>query len=247
MRYSAARPARHQVARERNYTQNYGVPGVVYILRNAAFKENWIKIGCTRYSGSKRAQDLNREASTGIPAHHVCVFEIKTLDCGRAERRVHEQLQQFRKGRQEFFEIDIEIAKKCIFEECRKVDEIIKTRSKQLNISELKTIQETEFKEINTEKSTPQFTPQINDLHEQEAQKNNENETCNSRENLRRRDKKFEYTLLFLMVFLPFVLFGEAGFLGFTMPFVVLYVFNFDMLWGIVLLFVVGIVCGNIL
>lgn len=101
-----------------NYDQNDGVPGVVYILQNEAFKESWIKIGCTRYSGHVRAADMNKQASIGLPAHHICVFEYRTDDCGRAEKLVHQVLAEYRKGRQEFFEIDINIAKSVIIEKC---------------------------------------------------------------------------------------------------------------------------------
>lgn len=108
-----------------NYNQNDGVPGVVYILRNDAFKETWLKIGCSRHSGHVRARDMNRDASTGLPAHHVCVFEVKTLDCGRAEKNVHSALSQYRKGRQEFFEVDIETAKSAIVFCCEQIDKVI--------------------------------------------------------------------------------------------------------------------------
>lgn len=108
-----------------NYNQNDGVPGVVYILRNDAFKETWLKIGCSRHSGHVRARDMNREASTGLPAHHECVFEVKTLDCGRAEKNVHNALSQYRKGRQEFFEVDIELAKSTIIFCCDQIDRAI--------------------------------------------------------------------------------------------------------------------------
>lgn len=115
-----------------NYNQNDGVPGVVYILRNDAFKETWLKIGCSRHSGHVRARDMNREASTGLPAHHVCVFEVKTLDCGRAEKNVHSALSQYRKGRQEFFEVDIETAKSAIVFCCSQIDQSIRSAEDQV-------------------------------------------------------------------------------------------------------------------
>ena len=105
--------------------QNDGVEGVVYILKNEAFKETWIKIGQSRHSGHVRARDMNREASTGIPKHHVCVFECKTLDCGRAEKAVFTALKGERRGRQEYFEVDLEAAKLIILRECARIDEMI--------------------------------------------------------------------------------------------------------------------------
>jgi hypothetical protein len=117
-----------------NFDQNDGVPGVVYILANEAFKEHFYKIGCSRHSGHVRAQDMNREASTGLPAHHVCVFECRTLDCGRAEKLAHAALAQYRKGRQEFFEVPIETAKAAILQA---VEEIDRRTTEQLRQAEL--------------------------------------------------------------------------------------------------------------
>ena len=105
-----------------NFDQNDGVAGVVYILRNDAFKEHWLKIGQSRHSGHVRAREMNRTASTGLPAHHVCVFECRTLDCGNAEKLVFQQLRHHRRGRQEFFEVDIEVAKAVIMQVCGEVD-----------------------------------------------------------------------------------------------------------------------------
>ena len=116
-----------------NFNQNDGVSGVVYILRNEAFKENWLKIGCSRHSGHVRARDMNKKASTGLPAHHICVFEFKTLDCGNAEKAVFQALKSSRKGRQEFFEIDINFAKLVIQRECEIIDRaILKSQEDQL-------------------------------------------------------------------------------------------------------------------
>jgi hypothetical protein len=111
-----------------NWDQNDGKPGVVYILRNEAFKENWLKIGQTTKSGAYRASQLNAKASTGIPKHHLCVFELRTADCGRAEKEVHRLLHQYRMGRQEFFTVELEIAKAAIFKVCRELDDEVQAR-----------------------------------------------------------------------------------------------------------------------
>ena len=115
-----------------HYDQNDGVPGVVYILGNKALKFNYQKIGCTRHSGKKRASDLNRDANTGTPAHFFCTFEQKTLDCGRAEKRVHERLASCRRGKkgQEYFELPYKDAKAIIIEECEKVDTSIEKQKR---------------------------------------------------------------------------------------------------------------------
>lgn len=109
-----------------NFDQNDGVEGVVYILRNEAFKENWLKIGQSRHSGHVRARDMNKVASTGLPAHHVCVYECRTLDCGTAEKAVFQELRAYRKGRQEFFEVDIEIAKSVINRVCNEMNATVR-------------------------------------------------------------------------------------------------------------------------
>lgn len=105
-----------------NYDQNDGKPGVVYILINEAFQENYLKIGQTTRSGSHRAFDLNEQAGTGLPKKHVCAFEYRTVDCGRAEKLVHERLAQYRQGPQEYFFVEIELAKSVIVETCQLID-----------------------------------------------------------------------------------------------------------------------------
>jgi len=99
-----------------NYNQNDGVAGCVYILRNDAFKEDFFKIGCTRYTGEKRAEDLNKEASTGTPGMFYCVYEAHAQDCGKAEKEAHRLLDPYRKGKwgQEYFEVDYQTAKEAI-------------------------------------------------------------------------------------------------------------------------------------
>jgi hypothetical protein len=115
-----------------NYDQNDGVAGGVYILGNKALKFNYQKIGCTRYSGRKRASDLNKDANTGTPAHFFCAFEQKTVDCGLAEKRVHQRLASYRRGKkgQEYFELPYKDAKTAVIEECQKVDSEYAERKK---------------------------------------------------------------------------------------------------------------------
>lgn len=107
-----------------NYDRNDGRPGVVYVLANAAFRDNWWKIGQSTRSGQHRARDLNFEASTGTPKHFHCVFEVPTKDCGRAEKAVHARLAQYRMGAtgQEYFCVPLETAKAVIVEECERID-----------------------------------------------------------------------------------------------------------------------------
>lgn len=107
-----------------NYDRNDGRPGVVYVLANAAFRDDWWKIGQSTRSGHHRASDLNFEAGTGTPKHFHCVFEVPTKDCGRAEKAVHARLAKYRMGAtgQEYFCVPLETAKAVIVEECGRID-----------------------------------------------------------------------------------------------------------------------------
>ena len=110
-----------------SYDQNIGRPGVVYILTNPGLREGYVKIGCSRYSGKKRADDLNLKANTGTPGTFKCIYEKKTQDCGKAEQEVFKILARYRRGKkyQEFFEVSIDLAKKTIVEVCNRIDGIV--------------------------------------------------------------------------------------------------------------------------
>ena len=114
-----------------SYDQNIGRPGVVYILNNPGLRDGYLKIGCSRYSGKKRADDLNLKANTGTPGTFKCVYEKKTQDCGKAEQEVFKILSKYRRGKkhQEFFEVSEELAKKVIDKACNDIDgiQLIKT------------------------------------------------------------------------------------------------------------------------
>jgi hypothetical protein len=107
-----------------NYKQNHGVPGVVYILDNPGLKAGMLKIGCSRRSGESRARDLNFDATTGTPGTFGCVFEYRTKDCGKAEERVFQKLNPYRRGKwgQEYFEVALAKAKETIIHVCTVVD-----------------------------------------------------------------------------------------------------------------------------
>ena len=110
-----------------DFDQNDGVPGVVYILDNPALAENFYKIGCTRRSGQKRAEDLNAAAATGMPGAYRCVYQYRTADCGRAEKLVFKRLGKFRRGKwgQEFFEIDLKFAKYVVRDSCGRINKAV--------------------------------------------------------------------------------------------------------------------------
>ena len=103
-----------------NYDRNDGLPGVVYILHNEAMRDGLYKIGQSTRSGAQRARDLNYTVGTETPKMFKCIFEERTADCGRAEKAVHERLAAHRLTRQEYFEVELELAKAIILEECAK-------------------------------------------------------------------------------------------------------------------------------
>ena len=113
---------------EKEYRQNHGRPGVVYILENPGLREGWWKIGCSTRSGHHRARDLNFDATTGTPGAFRCVVEFKTLDCGLAEERVFAELMSERRGKrgQEYFEVSLAVAQQVIERCCVAVDREIR-------------------------------------------------------------------------------------------------------------------------
>jgi hypothetical protein len=106
----------------KNFTRNHGRKGYVYILKNDALQPGLFKIGQSTRSGKVRASELNKEATTGLPAEYRCVYEKFTVDCGRAELAVHQQLAAYRRGKwgQEFFAVDLAIAKRVVTEVCKR-------------------------------------------------------------------------------------------------------------------------------
>ena len=111
---------RRRTSYQPSYDRNDGLPGVVYVLHNEAMRNGLYKIGQSTRSGAQRARDLNFTVGTETPKMFKCIFEEKTVDCGRAEKAVHERLKEHRLTKQEYFEVDLEYAKLVIIEECAK-------------------------------------------------------------------------------------------------------------------------------
>lgn len=115
--------------------------GYIYVLRNDAFQEGWVKIGETSRSGHARAIELNGEGGTGYPGRYRCLFEVETLDRHRTEKAVFERLKAYRQGRQELFIVEIALAEQVIREECarsnhetlRQIDEANARRARELH------------------------------------------------------------------------------------------------------------------
>ena len=101
----------------RNYNQNDGKPGVVYILAYDA--ADLLKIGQSTRSAATRARELNENCGTENPGNFSVLHEVCTADCGRAEKRVHKTLKKhrFREDR-EFFAIDVGTALEAVREAC---------------------------------------------------------------------------------------------------------------------------------
>lgn len=108
---------RHGKSRgENNYDQNDGRPGVVYILANDAFP-HLLKVGQSTRSASVRARELNENCGTENPGRFAVLHEVRTVDCGRAEKRAHKKLKKHR-FRKEYFKIDATTALKVVQEAC---------------------------------------------------------------------------------------------------------------------------------
>lgn len=108
-----------------SFTQNYGRPGVVYILESDGLRSGWLKIGCSTRSGGDRAKDLNDHPATDTPGKFRCIFQCQTLDCGKAEQLVFKHLAYARKGKkgQEYFEVGLEYAKETIVRICISIND----------------------------------------------------------------------------------------------------------------------------
>jgi hypothetical protein len=77
-------------------------PGVVYIVRSAAHGNDIYKVGLTRRSAKKRAQELG--TSTGVPLAFGVLASWQVANCSLVEKEVHLRLKQYRVNKnREFF------------------------------------------------------------------------------------------------------------------------------------------------
>ena len=94
--------------------------GWIYILVNPALKGNFLKIGKTTRSPSKRANELS---TSGLPADFTVAYKKKTLDCDYAEKIIHQKLEQYRYSKnREFFCLPLEKAKSIVNETIYELD-----------------------------------------------------------------------------------------------------------------------------
>ncbi len=87
--------------------------GYVYILLNRAFQNDHYKIGMTTKTPEARAREISN--ATGVPRAFEVLYEQRVTDCHRAERLLHQRLDQYRSAtNREFFQIPIKAAIKAL-------------------------------------------------------------------------------------------------------------------------------------
>ncbi len=101
---------------ENSYWNVTDRPGVVYILAYDA-NDDLLKIGQSTRSAAARARELNDKCGTENPGVFSVLHEVRTVDCGRAEKRAHKHLKRHR-FRKEYFKIDAATALEAVREAC---------------------------------------------------------------------------------------------------------------------------------
>jgi hypothetical protein len=104
--------------------KKFSKKGYVYILSNPLFRSTLLKIGMTTRTPEQRAMEMY-EGHTGVPNNFTVEFKKEVANCEFAEEVIHHRLDNFRVNEyREFFEINIEEAKKIINEVCKDVEKI---------------------------------------------------------------------------------------------------------------------------
>ncbi|MBO9594132.1 MAG: GIY-YIG nuclease family protein [Niabella sp.] len=94
--------------------------GYIYIMRNAALEESIFKIGRTAKETKERAKQLSK---TSIPDQYYIMREWHVRDCIKAEKEIHEFLNDYRVNpRREFFKIDMRKANETIDKVVEKIN-----------------------------------------------------------------------------------------------------------------------------
>jgi hypothetical protein len=107
------------------HVENNPVPGLlgirrgfVYILINAAMRDDLVKIGKTERTPKERARELSAE--TGVPGRFHVAYEEELLYFDEAERAIHARLAEFRYNKnREFFLIPLKDAIQVVEEVAR--------------------------------------------------------------------------------------------------------------------------------
>jgi hypothetical protein len=109
--------------------------GYIYVLSNTAFIQNLYKVGLTKTTPEKRAEELSR--STAAPNIFLVQYSRKVQDVVSAEKRIHMLLKEFRYSQsKEYYLADLDNIRNCVdriaeFEEKAKClnDEVICVRN----------------------------------------------------------------------------------------------------------------------
>lgn len=95
--------------------------GTIYILMNPTLK-GLLKIGKTTKTAEERAAELSR--GTGVPRPFYVAYDEWTEDCDKAERIIHNRLNEYRyDDKREFFELAFKDAVKVVIAIIEEVDE----------------------------------------------------------------------------------------------------------------------------
>ncbi len=83
--------------------------GYIYILTNASFVVDVLKIGKTTRSVERRAKELSDK--TGMPTAFSIAYAVKVPDCDKAEQEIHGALDRYRtNAKREFFRLSLKNA-----------------------------------------------------------------------------------------------------------------------------------------
>ena len=94
--------------------------GFIYILRNPTMGLNIFKIGLTRNEVEERIKQLSK---TSVPDKFYKAQEWNVKNCVKAEKEIHDLLENFRiDPRREFFDIDYDAAVGTITKVCTKIN-----------------------------------------------------------------------------------------------------------------------------
>ncbi len=94
--------------------------GFIYIMRNPSMGQNIFKIGLTKKDVENRAKQLSK---TSVPDKFYKAQEWNVKDCVKAEKRIHDELVQYRVDpRREFFDLEYSKATEVISRICDEIN-----------------------------------------------------------------------------------------------------------------------------
>ena len=118
--------------------------GYIYILVNPGLKKNVLKIGRTTRDPETRSEEISQ--GTGVPLLYYVAYSEKTFNCEIAERRIHEELANYRyNDLREFFVLPLQDAISQVHAVCESI----------ISTSELLSKASTYLEEEKQEKAIP--------------------------------------------------------------------------------------------